>query len=1074
MSLLGTARRALARPLQRFWHKGSGSPSGRYRETTPFVGLEPLEPRILLSASVVGEHVFYNNSVFDGFDPGLGSANDAAIAVNLESLAPGDDAGPQNVSNYHRGLNGIMVDVLDLARPQNLSIQDFAFHVGNVDDLTGWETAPEPILMNVRQGAGVEGSDRVTLIWEDHAIQGQWLEVVVKGNSTTGLTGDHGFYFGSLVAWTGHDVGEQWHVDSSSEALARTNLRGPLDPAPIDFTYDYNRNGQVRGLDQLIARTHRSTDAAVNALQAISTPDFLPLAFDFRSGLPLLTMEQGQTRFTSFTLDVGNVAEVGDQVVHSSFQVFGLEGSDPAGLVVDEVDFPGEGLTVTEDMTVAINAAIEGVEAGEYVLRATATIEGSTRQVSTDMRVTVVDPAFYFARLSPPGTVQHGLEVGQTTDVTFTSLFIGRAEPPAQLELSQVDADGDLISILGPLRDDGLQGVSLAGDNIYTGTFQIHADEPGPLYYRVQTTIDGEDIESDIGVLHATTLPLGTQHDDLNVITDADSGVSFVADQVLIEHEPDTDPQRLEEIVSDFNGEILGSLPGLNFIQANIDGLSSLSQMGLVIGQLELYPEVVGASPNTLFQLDTNVPSVPPYAAGADPYDLVRLDETRKVATAGPAVAILDTGIQGPHPMLGNQVYGHYDAFSQTFAGATDWQGHGTAVAGVVHGLAPDTSMLSVQVARPGNDGQTWVPNAVVAEGVRAAVDLGIRVINMGFSMPEAPFEWVSPLERAIERAFDEDRLIFAPAGNHGERASRFPGSMDEVITVGAVEGLESDDARAAFSNYGSSVNIVAPGVNIPTALRGGGDTVASGTSIATPMVSGTASLMWGQYSEWTSSELRVHLTQSATRLPFVADTDTQLDFPHAGRLDVFEAVFNGSFEAGIAGWDVEGSVNSIVRLGPFEATAAHRFAYASTGPAGQETAAYMYKPFTVSAGVHELHIAFDYNFLSEEWPEFFETIFNDTLVISLTTEGQDPVELAFEEINQPEEQWTLDGVEDLTIGINSPQIGQSMPMGWQSVSTVVSVVPGTRYTLEVEIFDQGDDIYNSAVLLDNIRFIVG
>ena len=77
--------------------------------------LESLETRRLLTASVVGRYVFYNNSAFDGNDPAIGAADDAAIAPDKTPLFMGQVASFDNYTSYSRGINGVMIDVADLA-----------------------------------------------------------------------------------------------------------------------------------------------------------------------------------------------------------------------------------------------------------------------------------------------------------------------------------------------------------------------------------------------------------------------------------------------------------------------------------------------------------------------------------------------------------------------------------------------------------------------------------------------------------------------------------------------------------------------------------------------------------------------------------------------------------------------------------------------------------------------------------------------------------------------------------------------------------------------------------------------
>jgi len=103
---------------------------------------------------------------------------------------------------------------------------DFAFAYGNDDNPAGWTTAPGPVTMAVRPGAGVGGSDRTTLIWADNAIpNGNWLQVTVKANANTGMVADDVFYFGCAIGETGNSTADA-KVNSSDVTICRNDYSG--------------------------------------------------------------------------------------------------------------------------------------------------------------------------------------------------------------------------------------------------------------------------------------------------------------------------------------------------------------------------------------------------------------------------------------------------------------------------------------------------------------------------------------------------------------------------------------------------------------------------------------------------------------------------------------------------------------------------------------------------------------------------------------------------------------------------------------------------------------------------------
>jgi len=208
-------------------------------------------------ATILGRHLFYNHSYFDGNDAGASEADDDVIAVDKSALLPGAAATFANYTSYSRGINGIMIDVQGLADPGTLDAAQFEFHVGNSDTPDGWPSGPASTSITVRAGAGVDGSDRLTLIWPDGAIQKQWLQVTVKADVVTGLATPDIFYFGNAYGDSGNSA-TNTYVDGSDFAGARDNFRDAGNRAPIDFPYDYNRDSYVDGSDMAIARDHHT------------------------------------------------------------------------------------------------------------------------------------------------------------------------------------------------------------------------------------------------------------------------------------------------------------------------------------------------------------------------------------------------------------------------------------------------------------------------------------------------------------------------------------------------------------------------------------------------------------------------------------------------------------------------------------------------------------------------------------------------------------------------------------------------------------------------------------------------
>jgi ELWxxDGT repeat protein len=231
-------------------------------------GVHGREPWILPATSVVGRHVFYNNSFFDGNNAGANSADDAAIDTSKSALLPGGTAGFANYTGYSRGLNGLMIDLANRAGG-TLTAADFAFKVGNNNNPASWATLATAPSVSVRAGAGLGGSDRVTLIWPDGAIAKTWLQATVLATANTGLSSPDVFYFGNAVGEVGNSTSNAI-VTSADESLIRINFTTGFGTVPVTSPYDIDKNRFVQASDAALSRANQTT--AFTALRLIVLP----------------------------------------------------------------------------------------------------------------------------------------------------------------------------------------------------------------------------------------------------------------------------------------------------------------------------------------------------------------------------------------------------------------------------------------------------------------------------------------------------------------------------------------------------------------------------------------------------------------------------------------------------------------------------------------------------------------------------------------------------------------------------------------------------------------------------------
>jgi subtilisin family serine protease len=290
-------------------------------------------------------------------------------------------------------------------------------------------------------------------------------------------------------------------------------------------------------------------------------------------------------------------------------------------------------------------------------------------------------------------------------------------------------------------------------------------------------------------------------------------------------------------------------------------------------------PNIVHSSPEARKNAVWAIGTAQAYATQWAPAAL-RLPEAHRLATgAGVRVAVLDTGVDRRHSLLADRLLPGFDFVdydddpSEEGSEANVGFGHGTHVAGLVAMVAPGAMIMPLRVLDADGLGNAWV----LAEALLYAIDPdgdpstddGAHVINLslGTTTRTRIFDAVAqlvtctvpnnidPVNDLSDPGYDTDEqrcdqmrsvIIVAAAGNNATDAEReYPAaeSAHGLVAVGA-SGLGS--RLATFSNYGSWVRVAAPGEAVTSSVPGGGYGTWSGTSMAAPLVAGTAALLRG------------------------------------------------------------------------------------------------------------------------------------------------------------------------------------------------------------------------------------
>jgi hypothetical protein len=595
---------------------------------------------------------------------------------------------------------------------------------------------------------------------------------------------------------------------------------------------------------------------------------------------------------------------------------------------------------------------VSGNTAGTYEITTTATVNetGATGQVTTTVHVDGSVPVVH-----PTGSYPDAIAIGEPTDVLFTSKLSSLPALPTEVLLEEVDASGDPVRELGELVDDGSSGDLMAHDHVYSGTFNVSSGSEGALYFRTKATFPDlpDPVYAESCRVYVTRFPIGVALPDMSkIVSEPVTGVDLLSNRVLVSFVDGTEPDTIETIVTNVGGTIVGTIFRIGTYQVEITDTGDLEGLETAVNALKASPLVESVEPVAILYAAGFSPDDPYYETEQFVLRDIRADEAWVVARGWPVVAVIDSGVDYTHPDLAGRVTvasflqeGQADDPGNTL----DNTGHGTQVAGIlaaagdngigIAGMSWQGYLLSIKAtALEGVPIPMRVPTTttMVGSAIVHAVDMGVKIVNLSngfylFLQSEDVPEILEQLDdaraslrMAVEYARANGSLVFAAAGNDNSGYLGYPQMFPGTINVGATESGPGGEVRRWYvngtggrpfglgvgSNYGTYVDIAAPGRKVystwPTYEVPGYDLDEAcpqpmrdiegcyrhgdGTSFATPMVAGAAALVWSRFPELKPDQVWKRLEQTAVPLP-----GEELG---AGSLDVFEAVFNGSFEA--------------------------------------------------------------------------------------------------------------------------------------------------------------------------------
>ena len=340
-----------------------------------------------------------------------------------------------------------------------------------------------------------------------------------------------------------------------------------------------------------------------------------------------------------------------------------------------------------------------------------------------------------------------------------------------------------------------------------------------------------------------------------------------VQQHVLVQFAPGTPVEVRAARIAEMHGELVAWIPQINVAEVRVPG-------DLVIVTAEMIkPEITFLEPDLPVSA-AYVPADPDFSNVSRTYGFNHIQaQAAWDLTTGSAdilIAVVDSGIALNHPEFTGRLAQGYD-FVNGDDTPEDETGHGTHVAGIIAagmdngqgiaGVCAGCRLLPVKVLDRENQG-TW---STLAQGIIYAADNGARIINLSLGS----FVASKVLQEAIVYAQQQGALIVAAAGNYGVDMPFYPAALDGVVAVGATTMQQH---RWEKSNYGAYLDVVAPGDLIYSTYHQGdntygGYTFLSGTSLATPFVSGLAGLLLSLHPTLKAAELRAALALGAEDL---------------------------------------------------------------------------------------------------------------------------------------------------------------------------------------------------------------
>lgn len=316
----------------------------------------------------------------------------------------------------------------------------------------------------------------------------------------------------------------------------------------------------------------------------------------------------------------------------------------------------------------------------------------------------------------------------------------------------------------------------------------------------------------------------------------ADPNRPWVPGRVLMQAKAGVSEARVQQLIERSNGRAVDRIDGIDVHVIEVPPQAEEA----VVRALSRNPHVKFAEKDFLVELSQVIPDDPRYG---NAWHLPRIqapDAWTLSRGQNVVVAVLDTGVDAGHPDLAGKLVQGWNSASQT-SDSSDVHGHGTRVAGTVGAATNNATGVAsvgwdamVMPIRVTNRSDGVASSSDMARGLTWAADNGAHVANMSYE------SWRhSTVASAAQYMRTKGGIVFGAAGNAGTDTGN---AWTPYVVVVSATG--SNDTRTSWSNYGSYVDLAAPGASIQTTSSGGGYSSVSGTSFSSPVAAAVAALV--------------------------------------------------------------------------------------------------------------------------------------------------------------------------------------------------------------------------------------